>query len=75
MDPETKSLYESKSASMNQETSPIDLSHVAGLDEHISSLKEMVGIPLMYPELFTKFSITAPRGVLFYGPVISFFNK
>jgi SpoVK/Ycf46/Vps4 family AAA+-type ATPase len=28
----------------------------------------MVVFPLMYPEIFQKFSITPPRGVLFYGP-------
>lgn len=28
----------------------------------------MVLLPLLYPEVFDKFSITPPRGVLFYGP-------
>ena len=32
------------------------------------SLKEMVGLPLMYPDIFTKFSISPPKGVLFHGP-------
>lgn len=41
---------------------------VGGCDEHIKSLKEMVVFPLLYPEVFSKFSITPPRGVLFYGP-------
>jgi SpoVK/Ycf46/Vps4 family AAA+-type ATPase len=34
----------------------------------ISALKEMVAIPLLYPELFENFKITPPRGVLFHGP-------
>ena len=29
---------------------------------------EMVIFPLLYPEIFTKFNIIPPRGVLFYGP-------
>ena len=34
----------------------------------IKLLKEMVMFPLLYPEIFEKFNITPPRGVLFYGP-------
>lgn len=41
---------------------------IGGLDHHIQSLKEMVAFPLMYPEIFNRFGITPPRGVLFYGP-------
>lgn len=41
---------------------------VGGLDHHIRSLKEMVVFPLLYPEVFEKFGISPPRGVLFYGP-------
>ncbi|KAJ1473499.1 P-loop containing nucleoside triphosphate hydrolase protein, partial [Baffinella frigidus] len=31
-------------------------------------LKESVFIPLMYPEVFSKLGIEAPKGVLFHGP-------
>ncbi|KAH8920741.1 AAA-domain-containing protein, partial [Atractiella rhizophila] len=31
-------------------------------------LKEMVTLPLLYPEVFQQFKITPPRGVLFHGP-------
>lgn len=41
---------------------------VGGLDHHIRALKEMVALPLMYPEVFEKFKMEAPKGVLFYGP-------
>ena len=41
---------------------------IGGLDHHIRSLKEMVVFPLLYPEIFSTFSITPPRGVLFHGP-------
>lgn len=41
---------------------------VGGLDHHIQSLKEMVMFPLLYPEIYDRFNITPPRGVLFYGP-------
>ncbi|KAK9447456.1 uncharacterized protein V1518DRAFT_428978 [Limtongia smithiae] len=46
----------------------IDFSAVGGLDDHINQLKEMVALPLMYPEVFQRFKVTPPRGVLFHGP-------
>ncbi|KAK9456548.1 hypothetical protein V1511DRAFT_486369 [Dipodascopsis uninucleata] len=46
----------------------IDFNAVGGLDDQINQLKEMVALPLMYPEVFQKFKITPPRGVLFHGP-------
>ncbi|XP_077495990.1 ATPase family AAA domain-containing protein 2-like isoform X2 [Amblyomma americanum] len=41
---------------------------VGGLDGHIRQLKEMILFPLIYPEVFERFKISPPRGVLFYGP-------
>ncbi|KAK6199272.1 uncharacterized protein RJT21DRAFT_135810 [Scheffersomyces amazonensis] len=46
----------------------IDFSAVGGLDNYINQLKEMVALPLLYPELYQNFAITPPRGVLFHGP-------
>lgn len=46
----------------------VDFSKVGGLAGHIDQLKEMVQLPLLYPELFTRFHVTPPRGVLFHGP-------
>lgn len=34
----------------------------------IHALKEMTLLPLLYPEVFQRFSVTPPRGVLFHGP-------
>lgn len=48
--------------------SKLDWSSVGGLDGHVRALKEMVVLPLLYPDLFTQFSLSPPRGVLFYGP-------
>ena len=52
----------------NTVLSQISFEDVGGLDHHIRALKEMVVFPLLYPEVFEKFSISPPRGVLFYGP-------
>ena len=36
--------------------------NVGGSAEHIKCLKEIVVLPLLYPEIFSKFNITPPRG-------------
>jgi SpoVK/Ycf46/Vps4 family AAA+-type ATPase len=46
----------------------IDFSVVGGLDSYIDQLKEMVSLPLQYPEVYQRFGVTPPRGVLFHGP-------
>lgn len=46
----------------------VSFDQVGGLDHYIKALKEMVFLPLVYPELFERFHISPPRGVLFYGP-------
>ncbi|XP_029837885.2 ATPase family AAA domain-containing protein 2 isoform X1 [Ixodes scapularis] len=46
----------------------VTFDRVGGLDGHLEQLKEMILFPLIYPEVFDKFKITPPRGVLFHGP-------
>lgn len=46
----------------------VNFDGVGGLDNHINQLKEMVALPLLYPEVFQRFHVTPPRGVLFHGP-------
>ena len=41
---------------------------IGGLEGYIDQLKEMVALPLLYPEIFQRFHVTPPRGVLFHGP-------
>jgi SpoVK/Ycf46/Vps4 family AAA+-type ATPase len=48
--------------------SSVSFDHVGGLEHYVRALKEMVFLPLVYPELFERFHVTPPRGVLFYGP-------
>ncbi|GAM25225.1 hypothetical protein SAMD00019534_084000 [Acytostelium subglobosum LB1] len=48
--------------------SSVTFHSVGGLDGHIRLLKEMLVLPLVYPEVFSKFKIQPPKGVLFYGP-------
>ncbi|KAK8249705.1 ATPase family AAA domain-containing protein 2 [Phyllosticta capitalensis] len=60
-----KSLADTDPLSVNQD---ITFDSVGGLADHINQLKEMVTLPLTYPEIFRKFGTTPPRGVLFHGP-------
>ena len=46
----------------------VSFDSVGGLQDHINQLKEMVSLPLLYPEIFQRFHVTPPRGVLFHGP-------
>jgi ATP-dependent 26S proteasome regulatory subunit len=48
--------------------SNVRFSSIGGLDGHIQCLKEMILLPMMYPEVFRQFKIQPPRGVLFHGP-------
>ncbi|KAJ5246998.1 hypothetical protein N7468_001981 [Penicillium chermesinum] len=46
----------------------INFDSVGGLQSHVDQLKEMLFLPLLYPEIFQRFHIVPPRGVLFHGP-------
>lgn len=41
---------------------------LGGLGETIDQLREMVELPLRYPELFLRLGVDPPRGVLLHGP-------
>lgn len=41
---------------------------VGGLGDHIRLLKELVIFPLLYSQVYNKFKVKPPRGVLFHGP-------
>lgn len=46
----------------------ITFESVGGLDGHIAQLKEMILLPILYPDVYQRLHITPPRGVLFHGP-------
>ena len=41
---------------------------LAGMEEHVKTLKEMTLLPLAYPEMFETLGAGAARGVLLHGP-------
>ncbi|XP_043784372.1 ATPase family AAA domain-containing protein 2-like [Apis laboriosa] len=45
-----------------------DFSCIGGLEKHIRIVKETVLFPLIYGDIYAKFNLKPPRGLLFYGP-------
>ena len=41
---------------------------VGGLDKELQRIREMIELPLKYPEIFRQLGVEAPKGVLLYGP-------
>ena len=41
---------------------------VGGLRREVQRVREIVELPLRYPEVFTRLGIDAPKGILLYGP-------
>ena len=66
--PSSHDLSHSKCANVSQVDPSVSFDQVGGLDHYSDALKEVVFLPLVYPELFERFHLTPPRGVLFYGP-------
>ncbi|NVD44711.1 CDC48 family AAA ATPase [Qipengyuania atrilutea] len=46
----------------------VNYDDVGGIEETIQQLREMVELPLRYPELFTRLGVDPPKGVLLHGP-------
>ena len=51
------------------ETVPnIPWSKVGGLNETIQRIKDTIELPILHPELFSRFQYSAPKGFLLHGP-------
>ncbi len=46
----------------------VNYDDVGGMQDTIQQLREMVELPLRYPELFTRLGVDPPKGVLLHGP-------
>ena len=49
-------------------TAPLSYEDIGGLKRQLDRVREIVELPLKYPELFDRLGIDAPKGVLLYGP-------
>ncbi|MDD5773809.1 MAG: CDC48 family AAA ATPase [bacterium] len=53
---------------VEQSRAKVSYEDIGGLGPQIQRIREMIELPLRYPEVFEKLGIDAPKGVLLYGP-------
>lgn len=66
--PETSIRVETAKKSAEGEPAKISYEDIGGLGSQIRRIREMIELPLRYPQLFERLGIDAPKGVLLYGP-------
>lgn len=66
--PNTEIVIGEKPAAAVREVPRVTYEDIGGLHEEIRKIREMVELPLKYPELFERLGVEAPKGVLLYGP-------
>ncbi|MEM2914977.1 MAG: CDC48 family AAA ATPase [Candidatus Bathyarchaeia archaeon] len=65
---DTKISIGEKPSAITREAPRMTYEDIGGLQEEIKKIREMVELPLKYPELFERLGVDAPKGVLLYGP-------
>ena len=54
--------------SLEEKGTIISYEDIGGLSREIHRIREMIELPLKYPEIFERLGISAPKGVLLHGP-------
>jgi len=67
INPETQIKIETKEAG-EARTTKISYEDIGGLGYQIQRIREMIELPLKYPQIFERLGIDPPKGVLLYGP-------
>lgn len=52
----------------SQQGPAIRYEQIGGLDKELKRVRELVELPMKYPQLFARLRIEPPKGVLLYGP-------
>jgi len=66
--PNTRIVIQSRAVQEKSLSTHVTYEDIGGLDEEIQRIREMIELPLRYPELFQRLGIDPPKGVLLYGP-------
>jgi len=67
--PSTQVVLSDKPAKVSATEIPqISYEDIGGLTDEIKKVREMIELPLRYPELFDRLGVEAPKGVLLHGP-------
>ncbi|MFN3680792.1 MAG: proteasome ATPase [Nitrospira sp.] len=51
-----------------EEVPDVDYSRIGGLQKELEQVRDAVELPFLYPDLFAEYKLSAPKGVLLYGP-------
>ncbi|MCS6289176.1 MAG: proteasome ATPase [Nitrospira sp.] len=51
-----------------EEVPDVDYEHIGGLQKEIEQVRDAVELPFLYPHIFADYKLSAPKGVLLYGP-------
>ena len=51
-----------------EEIPDVEYSDIGGLKRQIAQIHDAVEMPFLHPELFTRYQLRPPKGVLLYGP-------
>lgn len=51
-----------------EEVPDVDYARIGGLQRELEQVRDAVELPFLHPELFAEFHLSAPKGVLLYGP-------
>ncbi len=63
----TEIILNEEPSKEKKQISSVTYEEIGGLKEEIKKIREMVELPMRYPELFEKLGIEPPKGVLLYG--------
>ena len=51
-----------------EEVPDVDYEHIGGLQHELEQVRDAVELPFLHPALFLEYKLSAPKGVLLYGP-------
>jgi proteasome-associated ATPase len=51
-----------------EEVPDVDYDRIGGLQHEIEQVRDAVELPFLHPHLFAEYQLSAPKGVLLYGP-------
>ncbi|MEM1575605.1 MAG: CDC48 family AAA ATPase [Nitrososphaerota archaeon] len=66
--PKTNIIIQSRVLQEKALKASVTYEDIGGLKEEIQRIREMIELPLRFPEIFQKLGVEPPKGVLLYGP-------
>lgn len=66
--PETKFELDYVFSSWGQVSDKVTFEDVGGLKKEIGLIRELIELPLLFPDVFRQLGINPPRGIVLYGP-------